>query len=130
MTGERYRAICALHLLLVRGGQILLSRRFNTGYEDGNYSVPAGHLEPNEPVTVGMAREVGEEIGVVINPKDLEVAHVMHRNAGHGRIDFFFTAKKWEGEPENKEPEKCDGLNLCTKSVKLEHASRRERILD
>ena len=33
----------------------------------------------------------------------------MHRLAS-SYIDLFFVAKKWEGEPSNKEPNKCDDL--------------------
>ena len=38
-------AIPAVYLLLVQDGKILLIRRCNTGYQYGNYSVPAGHME-------------------------------------------------------------------------------------
>ena len=36
MTPERFRAVVAVHLLLLRGEEVLLLRRGNTGYEDGN----------------------------------------------------------------------------------------------
>lgn len=35
----------------------------------------------------------------------------MHRISNDERIDVFFTADKWKGEPKNMEPEKCDDLN-------------------
>ncbi len=34
----------------------------------------------------------------------------MHKKEDDERVAFFFEAKKWEGEPMNKEPEKCDDL--------------------
>ena len=44
----------AVYLLLIRDGQILLLRRYNTGYEDGNYGVIAGHVERDERVTTAL----------------------------------------------------------------------------
>ncbi len=49
---ERHAIVCAAHLLLRREGEVLLARRFNTGWEDGNYSVPAGHVDENEPISL------------------------------------------------------------------------------
>jgi hypothetical protein len=34
----------------------------------------------------------------------------MHRIGNDERIDIFFTVDKWEGEPKNMEPKKCDDL--------------------
>jgi 8-oxo-dGTP diphosphatase len=115
MRISKFTVIPAVHLLLVRHEQILMLRRFNTGYEDGNYSVPAGHLDGREPASAAMAREAVEEIGISINVSQLQVAHVMHRNCvdehvPHERFDFFFTADRWQGIPEIREPDKCDRI--------------------
>ena len=47
----------AVHLFLVQDGRILLLRRYNTGYEDGNYSVVAGHIDGGEKLKSAMVRE-------------------------------------------------------------------------
>lgn len=107
----RFTLIPAVHLFLLKHDQILLLRRFNTGYEDGNYSVVAGHLEGDETATAGMCREAQEEAGIIVRPADLKFAHVMHRVTNAERLDLFFIADRWEGEPTNQEPEKCDDLS-------------------
>jgi 8-oxo-dGTP diphosphatase len=113
MEKERFRQIGTAHLFLVKDNKILLLRRFNTGYEDGKYSVVAGHIDENETARQSMIREAKEEAGIEISPEDLGVAHIMHRKGrtpGNERIDFFFAAKQWTGEPKNLEPHKCDDL--------------------
>jgi 8-oxo-dGTP pyrophosphatase MutT (NUDIX family) len=99
-----------VHLFFFRDDEILLLRRFNTGYRDGEYSVPAGHLDGGETVLAAAAREAGEEVGVQIDTDDIIFSSVMHRNEGEERIDFFVHVKKWSGEPFNAEPDKCDEL--------------------
>ncbi len=99
-----------VHLLFLRGDQILLLRRFNTGYADGQYSVPAGHLDGDETVMAAAAREAEEEIGVRIEAGQIVFSSVMHRNEGDERVDFFVRVPAWNGEPVNAEPEKCDDL--------------------
>src|SRR5512138_426757 len=97
-----------VHLFFIRGDQILMIRRFNTGYADGQYSVPAGHLDGGETVIAAARREAMEEVGVRIDPQDLEFSSVMHRMNAEERVDFFVQVHRWEGEPVNAEPDKCD----------------------
>ena len=100
------------YLFLIRNDQILLQRRYKTGFEDGNYGVPAGHLEGNETAREGCAREAKEEIGIDIIPADLSVVHIMHRKGTYDeRIDFFMTPLLYKGEVRNCEPNKCDNLS-------------------
>jgi len=107
----RFCLIPEAHLLLLRDNRVLLLRRQNTGYEDGNYSVIAGHIEKSETARQGMAREALEEAGLRIDPQDLILCHVMHRRAEDDRVGFFFKARAWSGEPRNLEPEKCSDLS-------------------
>lgn len=107
---ERFKLIAAVHLFLIRDGQVLLARRCNTGYADGQYSVIAGHLDGDEEVATAANREAREEAGIAIAPADLAVVGVMHRRAEDERIDFFVAATRWTGELVNAEPHKCDDL--------------------
>jgi 8-oxo-dGTP pyrophosphatase MutT (NUDIX family) len=97
-------------MFFIRENQILLLRRLNTGYRDGEYSVPAGHLDGNETVVAAAAREAEEEIGVRIEAGDIRFSSVMHRIEGDERVDFFAQVHHWQGEIINAEPEKCDDL--------------------
>ncbi len=109
---NRFTYIGASYLFLVRDNKILLQRRFQTGFEDGNYGVPAGHLDGNETAREGCIREVKEEIGIDLKIEDLEVVHIMHRKALQDeRIDFFMITKSYAGEIINCEPDKCDDLS-------------------
>ena len=110
MEEERFQLLATVHLLLIRKGHILLLRRFNTGYEDGNYSVIAGHLDGNEEIKAAMMREAREEAGIRLAEEDVEVVGVMHRRSRRELIDFFLTATSWSGEIINNEPNKCDQL--------------------
>jgi 8-oxo-dGTP pyrophosphatase MutT (NUDIX family) len=110
---DRYRSIVDVYVLLRRrDGKVLLLERAGTGYADGQLCPPSGHLEAGESVVQGAIREAREETGVCIDPADLAFSHVVHhRNPeGQARIGFFFTATRWEGEPVNREPQKCAGL--------------------
>jgi 8-oxo-dGTP diphosphatase len=108
----RHKAIPSVYAILRKDDQVLLSRRFQTGYCDGMYSLPAGHAEEGESIIAAVQREAKEEIGVELGRDQVKLVHFRHRlrqNDGD-RIDFFFVCDHWSGEPENREVEKCDEL--------------------
>lgn len=112
MSKTKHKFISAVHLILKQDNKILLSRRYKTGYEDGNYSVVAGHIDASETARQAMIREAKEEAGLEIDMLDLETIHVMHRmGKDQERIDFFMRANKWQGEPKILETHKCDDLS-------------------
>jgi 8-oxo-dGTP diphosphatase len=103
----------AVHIFLLRDNHVLLLRRANTGYEDGKYSVVAGHLDGGESVTQAAIREAHEEVGIALRPTDLMVVGVMHRVSNDERIDFFLVATTWGGTLTNQGPNKCSELRWC-----------------
>ncbi len=114
---ERNNAIPAVYLFLEKDGKFLISRRCNTGYQDGTYQVPAGHVEKGELPSDALIREAYEEIGIVLEPGDFEFVHVLYKpkhDNTDNRVDFFFKAKRWKGEVKNMEPNKSDDLKWVT----------------
>ena len=107
---ERFKMIASGYVFFIKNNKILLLRRFNTGYEDGKYGLPAGHIEENETLTAGTCREIKEEVGVNLIPKDIKLVHIMHRKENDIRMDFFFTVNTRHTDPKNMEPDKCDDL--------------------
>lgn len=107
---KRFSLRCAAYVFLIKNNKLLLLRRKNTGWEDGKYGVPSGHLEENESLLSAAIREAKEESGVDISKKDLRMVHVMHRRVNHDYIDIYFVADKWKGEPFISESKKSDDI--------------------
>ena len=108
----RFRPFFSVHGMLIRDGKIFLIRRYKTGWRDGEYTCPAGHVEEGESVYDAAIREVREEASVEIEKADLEVVHVLQRRypqtGERTYVDLFLLVKKWKGEPANAEPDKAD----------------------
>jgi 8-oxo-dGTP pyrophosphatase MutT (NUDIX family) len=99
-----------VHVLCEREGRVLLLRRAGTGFFDGLYSLPGGHVEQGESILQAAARELEEETGLQIAPDDLGWLGIIHRRSDTNRIDFFLRALRWQGEPVLREPDKCSEL--------------------
>jgi 8-oxo-dGTP diphosphatase len=115
---DRFMVVPAAYVYLLRdhdgGRQVLLQLRAGTGYMDGHWAAAvAGHVERGETVFDAATREAAEEVGVT----DVSLAPwcAMQRTAPTGdpideRVDYFFTATSWRGDPRIMEPEKCADL--------------------
>ena len=106
-----------VHLLFFRGDRVLLLRRFNTGYADGQYSVPAGHLDGGETVIAAARREGLEETGVRIEAEDVHFSSVVHRKDGDERVDFFVHVRGWQGEPAGPSQRRIEALVFSPSAV-------------
>jgi 8-oxo-dGTP diphosphatase len=107
---ERFKLVPESHLILMRGGEVLLLRRSGTDYEDGKLSVVAGHIDGGETAREAICREAREEAGIELAPNDLAFAQIVHRADRDERVSFFFTATRWQGEVRNMEPHKASEL--------------------
>jgi 8-oxo-dGTP diphosphatase len=104
-----YTSPLDVFLLFVRGADVLLALRENTGYADGQWNVPSGKVEAGEDLLTAAVREAREEVAVTVHEARLAtVVHQLH--PGGGRVGFFFEVTTWSGEPTNAEPHKCGGL--------------------
>ncbi|WP_350274716.1 NUDIX domain-containing protein [Kribbella sp. HUAS MG21] len=113
---NRFSVVPSAYVVVRREDDVLLLLRANTGYMDGHWAVPAGHVEHGESAVTAAARELKEEVGLDVDPEDLVPLTAMHRTGGNGdpideRVDFFFLATRWRGEPRLLEPEKAAGLD-------------------
>ena len=103
----------------MKGKDVLLLRRFQTGTEDGMYVLPMGGHDGKEPLTHSIIREAKEEVNIDVIAEDLSVCHVMHRfhempqkELSFEQVDVFFTVHQYKGTVHNNEPDKCDSLDF------------------
>lgn len=110
---ERYCSKLVTDLMLTRENngkkEVLLALRKNTGYGDGKYELPGGHVDAGEDLMRAMAREAKEELLIDVKEKDLKIIHILHHYTGD-RVNFILTTNTYEGIPSVGEPEKCEKL--------------------
>jgi len=104
---SRDQFVVVVHVLVMRGSELFLLRRANTGFMDGYYALPGGHQEAGESVSAAAIRECREEIG--ITPRDLQPVCVMpYRSGRHQGLNFLFETSDYDGEPVINEPDLFD----------------------
>lgn len=74
------------------------------------WTLPGGKAEPGEALDEAAARELKEETGLLVDPADLALVHVIHIEQGRDEagqfVLFAFATDTWTGELTNTEPGK------------------------
>ena len=114
---DRFAVVPASYAYLLRegdgGAEVLLQQRGAVPYMGGHWAAAAaGHVERGETAHDAARREAYEELG--LDGVDLRFEFTMqrtrHADAIDERVDFFFTTRRWSGEPRIVEPDKCADL--------------------
>ncbi|MGW1900301.1 NUDIX domain-containing protein [Streptomyces hirsutus] len=103
--------IVGVHLHLQdEHGRILLGLRHPVSkFAPNTWHFLAGHCEREAAITC-LVREAKEEVGLIIEPDDVELVHTVHHVDSPGarpRIGLVFRAHSWTGTPEVLEPDRC-----------------------
>lgn len=110
---ERYKCVICVDLLVKRVSNnqeyVLLMKRKNTGYNDGEYELPGGHLEANEDLFDAMIREAKEELLIDLKRDDIKLIHLLHHYNGE-RLNFIFETDGTNLNPQIGEEDKCEKL--------------------
>ncbi len=107
---DHYKTLVAVYVIIIKDNKVLLLKRANTNWRDGEFNFPGGHLEDNETIIKAAERELLEETGIIVKPMDLHLVHVSHRKTNHAYIDLYFRAYAWHGEPRITEENKSDEI--------------------
>ncbi|MPY31560.1 NUDIX domain-containing protein [Streptomyces adustus] len=103
--------IIGVHLYLEDNhGRILLGLRHpDSAYAGSTWHFLAGHCEREEAINC-LLREAREEAGLIIDPGDVELVHLVHlvdSPTARPRISLVFRARSWTGTPAVLEPDRC-----------------------
>ena len=92
--------------LLIRSGRILFVHRNESRvWAPDRWDAPGGHIEQGESDIDALARELLEELGIVVG--DARLVAMLTGATFDARV---FVVDSWSGEPENRAPEEHDRL--------------------
>jgi 8-oxo-dGTP diphosphatase len=101
----------SINLYALKDNKLLLGRRANTGWMDGYLCPPGGHVEPGETPTAALIREMQEELGVTLDPKDFEFLSVAARQSNNAEyVAYEFILRDKDYDFVNNEENKCSEL--------------------
>lgn len=123
-----WRPVAAI-ALLDREGRLLLQRRPQHKHHGGLWELPGGKVEDAETPREALARELREELGIVIDPAMLD-PYMLDDEVAEGLTVLLVYRMEWEGgtiEPmENQEwgwfhPDAATSLDLAPMDRTLVH---------
>ncbi len=97
-------------VIVMRGGKVLMGKRKNA-HGEGTWAFPGGHLEYGESFDDCAKREVMEETSMTIASPVVKgpYTNAVFENEQKHYVTLYLIAKDVRGEPEVREPDKCEG---------------------
>lgn len=113
---EYYAAVFAI--IKNKDWEILFQQRKNTGFRDGEWQLPSGHIELWETSIHAIIRELYEELAITIQEMYSTVVHVAH-TIQTDRIYFniYVEISQYTWELQNMEPEKCSEISFFSLEI-------------
>jgi 8-oxo-dGTP diphosphatase len=111
--------------ILINDGKVLLCHRSPSRECYPNvWDFPGGHVEVNETPAFGLVRELGEELGILIDPPE----RPCWARISAGEFDLrFWLVTEWVGTPTNVEVSEHDEIGWFSESnaldLRLAHAA-------
>lgn len=94
-------------IIVARDEKLLMGKR-KGGYKPGTMGVPGGRIEKGESIPDAVIRELDEETGII--PREFEFIGVVRNDQRESVFTHFvYVCKRFDGEPQNIEPEMCEG---------------------
>lgn len=99
---ERPVTEVAVGVLVTTDGRYLLAQRPAGKPYEGYWEFPGGKLEPGESVEAALARELHEELGIVVT--ESHRWHTLEHDYPHAYVRLYFCkVTQWTGEPHGRE---------------------------
>ena len=89
--------------IVLRAGQIFLTKRADDAHQGGKWEFPGGKVELNESVDEALSRELSEEIGITLSQSQPYVTIEHDYPEKSVRLDFHLV-RDFDGEPSG-----CEG---------------------
>ena len=92
----------AVGILIDDAGRVLVTRRAPDAHQGGLWEFPGGKVEEDETIPVALARELKEELGVLVEATDALMA--LEHDYGDKQVKLdVHRVTRWSGEPRGLE---------------------------
>jgi 8-oxo-dGTP diphosphatase len=110
---ERAVVDVAVGILVAADGRFLLTSRPAGKVYAGYWEFPGGKLEPGETVAQALARELAEELGIALDPADVQLWKQQMVDYPHALVRLnFCKVTVWQGELHMREQQQAAWQSL------------------
>lgn len=103
-TAVNNRVHVAVGVIFNPKGQILIARRHDDAHQGGLWEFPGGKVESGETVGEALARELHEELGIVVQTSSCtQLLEIRHDYTDKVVLLDVWTVSDFDGEPVGKE---------------------------